>query len=99
MSIINPNVTWKEISPGGLIPDSGNSHEFKTGDWRTQKPKWLEDKCKQCMLCFPTCPDSSINLDTSGDDPKMTGFDYDHCKGCGVCSKACPFGAIEMEDE
>ncbi len=94
--IPSPDISWQEISPGGLITDSGNAHEFKTGDWRSIRPRWIEEKCKQCNLCYPTCPDSSIVLDK---DAKMLGFDYDHCKGCGVCSRACPFGAIEMEDD
>ena len=52
------------------------------------------DKCKQCLLCAPVCPDSSIPV-VNG----MRGdFDYDHCKGCGICVKACPFGAIEMKE-
>ncbi|WP_461247250.1 4Fe-4S binding protein [Treponema sp. R6D11] len=90
------NTTWKDITPGGIIYDSGNAQDFKTGDWRTEKPIWLEEKCKQCSLCFPVCPDSSMVADK---DAKMLGIDYDHCKGCGVCSKACPFNAIEMEAE
>ncbi len=53
------------------------------------------DKCKQCLLCFPVCPDSSIIVENK----KMTGIDYDHCKGCGVCVKACPFGAFDFVPE
>jgi len=97
MMKIDENTTWQEITPGGVIYEAGNASEFKTGDWRSEKPIWLEDKCKQCSLCFPVCPDSSINVNR--DDAKMMGFDYDHCKGCGICAKTCPFGAIEMESE
>ena len=60
------------------------------------KTKWQdhhEDKCKQCLLCVPVCPDSCIPVK----DMKRGAFDYDHCKGCGICVKACPFGAITME--
>ncbi|MFR0962411.1 MAG: 4Fe-4S binding protein [Dorea sp.] len=53
----------------------------------------MEDKCKQCLLCVPVCPDSCIPVK----DMKRGAFDYDHCKGCGICVKACPFGAITME--
>ena len=49
------------------------------------------EKCKDCRLCFPVCPDSSIVLK----DGKMAGIDYDHCKGCGICCNVCPFGALE----
>ena len=52
------------------------------------------DLCKQCLLCAPVCPDSSIPVA----DSKRGEFDYDHCKGCGICAKVCPFKAIEMKD-
>ena len=54
----------------------------------------VADKCKQCLLCTPVCPDCSIPVK----DGKRGEFDYDHCKGCGICAKVCPFGAIEMKE-
>jgi len=94
--IITPSVTWQDITPGGTISDAGNAALFKTGDWRSMRPIWIEDKCKQCLLCFPVCPDSSIVIDGNGN---RTGFDYDHCKGCGICAKVCPFKAIDFIEE
>ena len=94
--IVSPDVKWQDISPGGIIYDAGNAEEFKTGDWRSEKPVWIQEKCKQCLLCYPVCPDSSILI---GEDGKRVEFDYDHCKGCGVCASACPFGAIDMINE
>ena len=91
---INAESTWQEMTPGGTIYDDANSEEFKTGDWRSRKPVFHEDKCKQCGLCVPTCPDSAIPVVEGG---KRTDFNFDYCKGCGVCAKACPFGAISME--
>jgi len=35
---INKDSTWEEITPGGTIYDAGNSREFKTGDWRSERP-------------------------------------------------------------
>lgn len=93
---MTPDVSWKEITPGGTIFDAGNANSFKTGDWRSKKPIWLVEKCKQCLLCVPTCPDSSIPV---GEDGKRTDFDFDHCKGCGVCAEVCPFNAIDFVDE
>ncbi|WDV46672.1 4Fe-4S binding protein [Clostridiaceae bacterium M8S5] len=92
---INETVKWKDITPGGNVCASGNSEEFKTGDWRSNKPIFIEDKCKQCLLCAPVCPDSSVPVK----DGKRLEFDYDHCKGCGICAKVCPFDAIEMVEE
>ena len=90
------DVGWKDITPGGTITSAGNAELFKTGDWRSMKPIWIKDKCKQCLLCYPVCPDTAILIDDEG---KRIDFDYDHCKGCGVCVEVCPFNAIEFEEE
>lgn len=92
----SPDATWKNITPGGTIYEAGNAKEFKTGDWRSKKPIWVAEKCTQCMLCPPVCPDTSIPVNNEG---KREDFDYDHCKGCGVCAKVCPFNAIDFVDE
>ena len=94
--VISTDITWQDITMGGTITDAGNAALFKTGDWRSMRPMWVEDKCKQCLLCFPVCPDSSIRIDDTG---KRTDFDYDHCKGCGICVKVCPFAAIDFIEE
>ena len=93
---IDKTTPVEEITPGGTIYQAGNSLEFKTGDWRSQRPVWIPGKCKQCGLCFPVCPDDSIPVDTDGN---RKDFNYDYCKGCGVCAKVCPFAAIEMKEE
>ena len=87
--------TWKEVDMASLIKKGGSAKEFKTGDWRSEKPVWNEAKCKQCLICWMFCPDSSIKVK----DGKMTGIDYDYCKGCGICSNECPFDAMDMEHE
>jgi pyruvate ferredoxin oxidoreductase delta subunit len=96
LKTLSPDVNWKEITKGGLIPWAGNAELFNTGDWRSMKPIWLQDKCKQCLLCYPVCPDTSILVNEEG---KRVDFDYDHCKGCGVCVKVCPFKAIDFVEE
>lgn len=93
---INKDSTWKEMTPGGIIYNAGNAREFKTGDWRSEKPIFHADLCKQCGLCFPVCPDDAIPV---GKDMCRGDFNYDYCKGCGVCAKVCPFKAIEMVGE
>ena len=87
---INEKTKWQDLTEGLMMFASATSKEFKTGEWRTNTPVFDETKCKQCLLCVPVCPDSSIPVK----DCKRTDFDYDHCKGCGICVKACPFGAI-----
>ena len=64
-----------------------------TGEWRTMTPVFDPERCKQCMLCVPYCPDASIPVK----DGKRADTDLDHCKGCGICAKVCPFEAIRME--
>lgn len=96
LKAVSTDVTWKEITRGGTISYAGNAELFKTGDWRSMKPIWLQEKCKQCLLCYPVCPDTSILVNEEG---KRTDFDYDHCKGCGVCVKVCPFKAIDFVEE
>ncbi|NLI57009.1 MAG: 4Fe-4S binding protein [Clostridium sp.] len=96
VKIVGSDVSWKEITPGGIISDAGNAKYFKTGDWRSMKPVWKEEKCKQCLLCYPVCPDTSILVNEEG---KRVDFDFDHCKGCGVCVEVCPFKAIDFVEE
>lgn len=93
---INKNTPWQELTEGGNIYQAGNAMEFKTGDWRSIRPIFLSNQCKQCGLCFPVCPDNAIPVNK---DLKREDFNYDYCKGCGVCAKTCPFGAIEMKEE
>jgi len=86
---------WKDIPRGGLILEPGSAAEYKTGGWRTFRPVWHEDTCKQCFLCWIYCPDGTVIVR----DGKVQGFAYDHCKGCGICAQECPFDAISMEPE
>ena len=57
---INKESPWQDLTHGGTMYDAGNSLEFKTGDWRSVKPIYIEEKCKQCGLCFPVCPENAI---------------------------------------
>jgi pyruvate ferredoxin oxidoreductase, delta subunit (EC 1.2.7.1) len=92
---VTPETKWNDIPLAGVILDAGNAEDFKTGDWRSMRPVWNEEKCKHCLLCWVVCPDMSITVENG----KMTGFDYDHCKGCGVCVQQCKFGALNFVPE
>lgn len=91
---INEQSAYNELTEGLMMFASATSKNFNTGEWRTNTPVFDVDKCKQCLLCAPVCPDSAIPVK----DSKRSEFDYDHCKGCGICVKACPFGAITMRE-
>jgi pyruvate ferredoxin oxidoreductase delta subunit len=89
-------VSWKEITHGSHISEPGNAQNFSTGDWRSQKPVFIKEKCKNCLLCYPVCPDSAVLLN---ENTEVVGFDMHFCKGCLVCKEVCHFNAIEVEVE
>lgn len=91
---INETTKWQDLTEGLQIYEPATSKLFETGEWRTQTPEFYEDKCKQCLLCVPYCPDSCIPVA----EGQRRAFDLMHCKGCGICEKACPFGAIKMRE-
>ena len=91
---INEQSPWQDITEGNKIYQAATSVSFNTGEWRTNTPVFDPDKCTQCLLCTPACPDSSIPVINK----RRQDFDYDHCKGCGICAAVCPFNAITMRE-
>ncbi|NIN93654.1 MAG: pyruvate synthase subunit PorD, partial [Anaerolineae bacterium] len=74
--------SWKDLELGCAITEPGSSKQFKTGDWRSQRPVFDYDKCIKCGLCWIYCPDMALKL-------REDGFfepDLDYCKGCGICA-------------
>ena len=92
---ISEHSPWQEMTPGGEIYEGGTARAVRTGEWRSDVPVWDASRCKQCLLCAPYCPDSSIPVQAG----RRLDFDLDHCKGCGICWKVCPFQAIQMQQE
>ena len=84
---------WSDLTEGMQIYEGGTSAKFHTGEWTAVKPDFDAEKCTQCLLCVPVCPDSAIPVS----DYKRGDFDYNHCKGCGICVNACKPGAITMK--
>lgn len=93
---VSTDVGWGKTTTGGTIACAGNAQQYNTGDWRSMRPVWIIEKCTQCLLCCPVCPDTAILVN---DEQKRIEFDYNHCKGCGVCVEVCPFDAIDFLDE
>ena len=91
---INETTRWQDLTEGLKVFEPATSKTFMTGEWRTQTPVVDPEKCTNCLMCVPYCPDSCITV-TNG---KRNDFDLDHCKGCGICMTACPFQAISMKE-
>jgi pyruvate ferredoxin oxidoreductase delta subunit len=88
-------LTWKDLELGCIVTEPGSTREYRTGDWRSQKPTYNFTKCIKCGLCQIYCPEGCIQ-------PNADGYFQANmfwCKGCGICSKECPTGVISMVNE
>lgn len=90
---------WHEIPIAG-VPWKFST-DYKTGDWRSERPVIDHNKCMKCLFCYIYCPEMSIkvNWTKDGSRPEKIEVDYEFCKGCGICSEVCPAKAITMELE
>lgn len=95
MDKINEKSPFYDLTIGGVIYGGSNSTEFNTGVWRTQTPIFHIEKCVQCLLCFPVCPDNAIPVENG----KRKEFNLNYCKGCGICVMVCPCHAITFDAE
>ena len=92
---ITSKFTWRDLEPGVIISDAGNSREYKTGDWRSAKPVVKQEQCIKCGICYLFCPDMAIIQAEDG----TFKADLYYCKGCGICEQECYTGCITMVDE
>jgi len=86
---------WHELNVGCVIDEPGNASEYMTGDWRTMKPVWNNEKCIKCGMCWLFCPDAAIYISNDG----FFNANLYYCKGCGICAKECKPGAIKMVED
>lgn len=78
----------------GAVVQGRSSLDYKTGNWRDQRPVLHAELCKACGQCEEVCPDNAVHL--IAEDYVI---DYDYCKGCGLCAYECPAEAIQMVKE
>ncbi len=85
------------LPPKGVavIYAKGNTKKRKTGNWRLFKPCINYERCVRCGICFVSCPDGCISLDTDN----YPVIEYANCKGCLICYEECSAKAIETKRE
>lgn len=88
-------LTWKDLEVGSIVTEPGNARQYKTGDWRSQRPTYDFDKCTKCGLCAIFCPEGVISQNEDG----YFETDLYYCKGCGICTQECPTKVITMVEE
>ena len=88
-------LTWQDLEIGAIVTEPGNASQYKTGDWRSQRPILDRGKCIKCGLCYLFCPEGCIRQETDG----YFVSNLFYCKGCGICANECPKKAIKMEEE
>ncbi len=89
-------LTWKDIEIGSIVTEPGNARQYRTGDWRSQRPIFDSSKCnKRCILCYIFCPEGCVKRNAEG----YFKADLFYCKGCGICAIECQRKAITMVEE
>lgn len=88
-------LSWKDIEIGCIVTEPGSASEYRTGDWRADRPDYDFSRCIKCGLCYMYCPEGCIY---QNDDGYFVADMY-YCKGCGICAVECWTKAISMVQE
>jgi pyruvate ferredoxin oxidoreductase delta subunit len=88
-------LTWKDLEIGSIVTEPGNASQYKTGDWRSERPTYDFTRCIKCGICYIFCPEGCIGQNDEG----YFEADLFYCKGCGICALECPTGTIIMVPE
>ncbi len=88
-------LTWKDIEIGAIVTEPGNASQYKSGDWRSQRPTYNFSHCIKCGLCQMFCPEGCIEQNADGNFEANLFY----CKGCGICARECWTKVITMVDE
>ncbi len=88
-------ITWKDLEVGFIVTEPGNASQYRTGDWRSQRPIFDNSKCNKCGLCYIFCPEGCFERNAEG----YAEDNLFYCKGCGICATECRRKAITMVEE
>ncbi|MFC2067497.1 4Fe-4S binding protein [Chloroflexota bacterium] len=88
-------LTWKDLEIGAIATKPGSASQYKTGDWRSQRPTYNFSWCIKCGICQMFCPEGCIKQNLKG----YFEADMYYCKGCGICARECWTKVITMVDE
>lgn len=88
-------LTWRDLEIGSIVTEAGNASQYQTGDWRSERPIFDNNKCIKCGLCYIFCPEGCIGQNAEG----YFEADLFYCKGCGICARECWPKAISMVPE
>ena len=95
MAKTEAELTWRDLEIGCIVTEPGNARQYKSGDWRSQRPIFDTNKCIKCGICFIFCPEGCVEQNAEG----YSEADLFYCKGCGICATECWTGAISMVEE
>jgi pyruvate ferredoxin oxidoreductase gamma subunit len=87
--------SWRELLPGCVVAEAGSAKQYRTGDWKSARPVWNNQKCIKCGICYLFCPEGCIREKEDG----YFEANLYYCKGCGICARECWTEAIKMVEE
>jgi pyruvate ferredoxin oxidoreductase gamma subunit len=87
--------SWRELLPGCVVTEAGNAKQYRTGDWKSERPVLNHQKCIKCGICYLFCPEGCIGQNEEG----YFEANLYYCKGCGICARECWTEAIKMVEE
>ena len=88
-------LTSKDIEVGAIATEPGSASQYRTGDWRSQRPTYNFSRCIKCGICQIFCPEGCIEQNPEGHFEANLYY----CKGCGICARECWTKAIIMVEE